>query len=262
MGKFIDIFISYKKRRNIIKFLKYQKNKLWGVYCPICKDNQAKFKTFGLIPRKNAQCNYCGSLERHRLLYLFLIKNNLLISDESSTINYKTKLLHFAPQLQFYKIFNSNKSISYFPCDLNPENFKSYHGKEIHKVDITKIPFENKKFDFVICNHVLEHVEDDRKAMEELNRVLRLGGKGIFLVPIDNSRENTYEDFTISTPNEREIAFGQHDHVRIYGKDYIDRLQEAGFKVNVIEFYKAFSQRKRLKYGLHPDENIYFCEKL
>jgi ubiquinone/menaquinone biosynthesis C-methylase UbiE len=134
-------------------------------------------------------------------------------------------------------------------------------GVKIIKADITNIPFEDNSFDIIICNHVLEHIPDDRLAMSELYRVMKKGAWAILQVPIDYNRETTYEDFTITTPEGREKFFGQNDHVRIYGRDYPDRLKSVGFSVMEDDFIKSFSEEEISKFVFTPSELIYFCKK-
>lgn len=228
-----------------------------AVVCPICKATYSLFGHYGLEQRENARCHNCGSLERDRLIFLFLKEKLAFFKNNSS----KIRVLHFAPEKPFYQLFTNLNQIDYTPCDLFPEIYPYKGETRITKVDITQIPFEDNSFDFILCNHVLEHVIDDRKAMKELVRVLNKNGNGIFQVPIDYQRETTYEDFSITTPKEREKAFGQDDHVRWYGKDYVLRLQDAGFKVNEDDFITNFSKEELFKYGLTPKELIYHCKK-
>lgn len=240
----------------------YQKKKIYTeyqgnqVHCPICKSNFSKFATFGLKPRDNARCHQCGSLERHRLIWMFISKKCDLFNSTS-----KIKLLHFAPEYVFYSILSSKKNIEYYPCDLQPENFP-YKGRvDVIKADITNIPFEDNYFDVIICNHVLEHIPDDSLAMSELYRVLKMGGWSILQVPIDTSLEHTYEDFSITSPKEREKAFGKDDHVRWYGRDYKKKLEDAQFKVSEIDLSISYTQEELFKYGLMKSELLHYCEK-
>ncbi|MEQ8928101.1 MAG: class I SAM-dependent methyltransferase [Fulvivirga sp.] len=171
------------------------------------------------------------------------------------------RLLHFAPERFFYKLFSNYEMIEYTPCDLFPEIY-DYGGKiKVKKVDITQIPFDDQSFDLILCNHVLEHIPDDLRAMSELYRVLSNNGQGIFQVPLDYSKNHTYEDFKITDPKERKIAFGQHDHVRIYGKDYKDSLEKVGFNVEVNDFINQFTKAEKFKYGILKSELIYYCGK-
>jgi predicted SAM-dependent methyltransferase len=121
--------------------------------------------------------------------------------------------------------------------------------------------FKENSFDVIICNHVLEHTQDDRKAMHELYRILNPKGWAILQVPISNLLETTYEDLAIKKPEEKEKKFGQRDHVRIYGKDYKYRLEDVGFKVDVFNFANEFDKNLAYKFGISINENIYKCSK-
>ena len=129
------------------------------------------------------------------------------------------------------------------------------------KADICDLPFEDNSFDIIFCNHVLEHIEDDKKAMQELYRVLKPDGFGIFQIPQDYSREKTYEDLTITSPEDRAKHFGQYDHVRIYGLDYFDRLRSVGFKVNEVNYSKKLPQHEVDKFRLMKNEILPVCYK-
>ena len=200
----------------LIWYRNYRKKKSLQLYqgdnveCTICNSKFKEFGTFGLVPRKNARCHKCGSLERHRLLWKYFIEKTDLFK-----ANKKIRLLHFAPEKVFYDFFSTNQNIEYYPCDLSPEIYAYEGNVKIKKVDITGIPFEENYFDVIICSHVLEHIPDDTLAMSGLYRVLKKEGWAILQVPIDYNRETTYEDFSITTPEGREKAFGQNDHVRM-----------------------------------------------
>jgi len=187
------------------------------------------------------------SLERHRLLWLYLQKETTFFEKE-------LKVLHMAPEQCFLSIFKKMKNLDYTTADL-------YSPIVDVKADILDLPFEDELFDFVLCNHVLEHIEDDAKAMSELFRVLKPGGIGIFQIPQDLSLEQTYEDSNITSPEERAAHFGQYDHVRIYGKDYFDRLRKAGFKVNEIDYSAQLSPDLVEKYCLAKGEILPVCTK-
>lgn len=249
-----DSFFRYYKHLLKKKKMKYYEGD--NVICPFCHSTFSEFGSFGLVPRKNAKCHNCESLERHRLLWLYFNQKTKLFKTAK-----KIRLLHFAPEKIFYDIFSNHQNIEYYPCDLYPETYR-YHGNvSISKVDVTKIPFEDNSFDVVICNHVLEHVIEDQLAMSEIYRVLKKGGWSILQVPIDQDREVTFEDFSITSPKERLRVFGQKDHVRCYGKDYIERLKKASFIVSQEDFIKSFSKEDLFKYGLMDSELIYHCEK-
>ncbi|GBF80698.1 class I SAM-dependent methyltransferase [Aphanothece sacrum] len=131
----------------------------------------------------------------------------------------------------------------------------------MEKIDITNIQYSDNTFDVIVCSHVLEHIPDDQKAMKELQRVLKSDGWAILQVPLNPNIEKTLEDPTITSPEERERVFGQRDHVRLYGRDYKDRLEQAGFKVKVDTFVKDLDSKMVHKYGLRKDHDIYFCSK-
>jgi len=131
----------------------------------------------------------------------------------------------------------------------------------MEKMDITDIQYVDNTFDAILCNHVLEHIPDDKKAMKELSRVLKPNGWAILQVPLDPNLDKTFEDPSVTSPEERKRVFGQKDHVRIYGKDYKDRLEEAGFDVKVDNFVEELNEETVDKYGLRRDHNVYFCSK-
>ena len=253
--KVLDLIIPYSTRRQLIKKLDRAKNNLFGVRCSVCNQTFEKFLPFGEPKRENAQCPSCKSLERHRLIFLFLKEKKLLLSP-----NKKIKLLHFAPEPCFFQVFKDIKMMDYIPCDLSPEIYSYPRGPEVNKIDITSIPLKDNSIDFILCNHVLEHVLDDAKALKELCRVLKPGGHAILLVPIIGGRKVTFEDESIVSPEERLEAFGQEDHVRHCGEDYLERYSTAGFRVNS-DYGAQFPKRQRAKYGLLEEERIYFCSK-
>ena len=197
--------------------------------------------------RKNALSPSTYSLERHRMLWLYL-------KNETDIFTKKIRLLHFAPEPAFHKIFKNCNNISYDTIDLNSPL------AEI-KADICDIPIENDTYDYILCNHVLEHIDDDIKAMRELYRVLKKGGIGIFQIPIDVERKNTFEDPSITSPKQRNKIFGQYDHVRIYGMDYFDRLKSVGFSVDQIYYAKKLSEEEIFRYCLSKNEIIPVCKK-
>ena len=184
------------------------------------------------------------SLERHRLLWLYL-KNETYFF----TAKEKKEVLHFAPEQAFYKIFRNQKNINYTTTDL-------FSPLADVKADICNLPFKDNSYDIIFCNHVLEHIPDDTKAMQELFRVLKPGGMGIFQIPQDLSRTTTFSDDTITDQKERAKIFGQYDHVRIYGRDYFDKLRSIGFKVIEEDYTKKISPELVEKYCLAKGEII------
>ena len=207
------------------------------VECTVCEKSFSKFLPYGrIIKRKNALCPSCLSLERHRLIWLFLkTKTDFFSAD--------LKVLHVAPEYCFIKRFKALKNLDYITGDLESPLADV-------KMDIQEIPFGDDTFDVVICNHTLEHVDDDRKAMKEFYRVLKPGGWGILSSPINEKRDTTYEDASITDPKEREKHFGQRDHVREYGLDYTTRLEEAGFKANTQDIIAGLSPEEVERYAL------------
>ena len=187
------------------------------------------------------------SLERHRLLWLYL-------KNDTDFFEKPQKVLHMAPEQCFLSIFKKMTHLDYTTADL-------YSPIVDIKADILDLPFDSNTFDIVFCNHVLEHIEDDGKAMNELFRVLKSGGMGIFQVPQELKREVTYEDANIKTPEDKTKHFGQYDHVRIYGRDYFDRLRHAGFKVEEVDYSKKLSPELVQKYCLAKGEILPVCFK-
>ncbi|WCO01066.1 class I SAM-dependent methyltransferase [Psychroserpens ponticola] len=182
------------------------------------------------------------SLERHRLLWLYL-------KNETDFFTAEKKVLHFAPEQCFLKRFKKLKHIDYTTTDLESPIADV-------KADICNLPFEDNSYDVILCNHVLEHIPDDTKAMQELFRVMKPGGYGVFQIPQDVSRAETFEDNTITDRKERAKIFGQYDHVRVYGRDYFDKLRSIGFKVEEVDYTTHLSEEDVTKYCLAKGEII------
>lgn len=215
--------------------------------CPCCKRSYRKFLSAGNKRRPNARCPGCGSLERHRLLWLFL-------RNATSLFQSPLKVLHIAPEPYLQETLSSLPNLAYVSADLS-----SAFAMEM--ADITHIPHRDSAFDVILCSHVLEHVLDDRAAMSELFRVLNPSGWAILQSPVDTNRESTYEDAKITSPQAREMAFGQCDHVRVYGLDYKDRLERAGFAVQLESYARQLPAKYRERFGIRADEDIWFCTK-
>ncbi len=220
-----------------------------NVTCPICERSFRKFLPYGRIkPRENALCPNCLSLERHRLIWVYLKK-------KTSFFNSKLHVLHIAPEACFINRFEKIHGDKYITADIESPLAKV-------KMDIHKIPFQENTFDAVFCNHVLEHVRDDISAMKEINRVLKPGGFAILQVPFFNPvTATTFEDNSITDPREREKLFGQNDHVRKYGHDYTNRIEQAGLVAMEDHFVNELSDEVRKKFGLAKGELIYKAEK-
>jgi SAM-dependent methyltransferase len=222
--------------------------------CPICGNEFWIFLPGPFGKRKNASCPFCGSLERHRSLYLFFKENtNLYNRNEfSDTI----KILHFAPEPCLYEYFNNVPNSDYFPVDFD----SSVQGiRDV--IDIQNIKYEDNTFDIIICNHIMEHIPDDHAAMREVKRVLKPTGIAIINAPVYYSLDFTLENPEYNTPELRTEYYGQFDHIRKYGKDYVIRLQDAGFIVCIIEPNKDLNEHELSHYGLNKKEKIYKCEK-
>ncbi|MGW8122352.1 class I SAM-dependent methyltransferase [Roseivirga echinicomitans] len=219
-----------------------------NVTCPICEISYRKFLPYGrLNPRENALCPDSLSLERHRLMWLYL-------KEKTTFFTAPHKLLHIAPEICFIDKFKAMPNIDYTTADLESPLADV-------KMDVHDIPFEANTFDVVFCNHVMEHVEDDIKSMSEIHRVLKPGGWAFIQSPQDYSREVTLEDPSITDPKERERVYWQNDHVRLFGLDYSKRLEKAGFKVTEDRYVMELPAETVRKYALPPNEIIYFCEK-
>ena len=208
---------------------------------PIDGKSYRKFLPYGYgKQRENALSPGTLSLERHRQMWLYL-------KNETDFFTQNYKVLHIAPEQEFLRKFKKMKNLEYTSADL-------FSPIVDVKADILDLPFGDETFDIVICNHVLEHIEDDRKAMSELYRVMKKGGWGILQVPMKNSLEKTYEDFTITDPKERQKHFGQYDHVRWYGMDYFDRLKAVGFIAEANFYSQKFSDADIKKFALNRNE--------
>jgi SAM-dependent methyltransferase len=219
-----------------------------NVECTVCHSTFRKFLPYGRKSRENALCPKCLALERHRLIWLYLER-------KTDFFTRKNKMLHIAPELCFMDRFESLPNLDYITGDIESPLAKV-------KMDIHDIPFEENTFDVIFCNHVLEHVEDDILAMKEMRRVLKPGGWAILQVPFFYPlKKETYENKSITSPAEREKAFGQDDHVRMFGEDYGARLASAGFKVTEDKLVMELSEDEVTRFALPRQEIIFRVEK-
>lgn len=216
------------------------------VTCPVCNHSYKKFLPYGRIARANALCPTCLSLERHRLMWLFL-------KEKTDFFTAPLRVLHVAPEHCFIERFEGLKNLDYITADIESPLAKV-------KMDVHDIPFPENSFDVVFCNHVLEHVEDDLRACAEFNRVLKPSGWGILQSPV-YPIEKTLEDKNITDAAERERMFGQRDHVRKFGKDYAERLRKSGLKIEENKFVKEIQLEIVKKYALPANEVIFVCRK-
>lgn len=215
---------------------------------PIDGSSFRKFLPYGYEDqRENVLSPSTLSLERHRLLWIYL-------QQHTDFFVKKRKVLHFAPEQAFYKRFRRLKNLEYTTTDLNSPLADV-------KADICDLPFADFSYDFILCNHVLEHIPDDLTAMKELYRVLKPGGTAILQIPQDLSRAETFQDDTITDPKQRAKIFGQYDHVRIYGRDYFQKLREVGFEVNEVDLSKDMTIQEVDKFRLAKGEILPVCSK-
>jgi hypothetical protein len=215
------------------------------VRCPVCGWRFRHFRDDW--NRANAICWRCGSHERHRALWLFLERHPELLDQATS-------LLHFAPEWCLEHRLRRHGGMRYVTADLLP-------GIADLQLDLEGLELPDATFDAILCSHVLEHITDDRAAMGELGRVLAPGGWLIVMVPIDHGRSTTYEDPSITTPEERERAYWQNDHVRLYAPDVVDRLAAAGLQVERHSAFEELGEAAALRYGLIPVDDVFLCRR-
>lgn len=227
--------------------LLYKGNK---VECPVCGKKFKKFLSYGsdVAHRENVLCPYDLTLERHRAIWLYLNR----MSDFFTAP--KLKMMHIAPEQCFLDKFKKQENLDYTTGDLVSPI------ADLH-FDLHAIPLEDNQYDVLFCNHVMEHVKDDLQCMKELHRILKPGGWGIMQVPIDSSRNETYEDWSITSPEEREKHFWQKDHVRLYGLNYPKRLEEAGFRVEVVDLSQQIPEEEFQRYRIPKSELLYVVHK-
>jgi predicted SAM-dependent methyltransferase len=225
----------------------YKGNK---VECPVCEKSFRKFLSYGsnVAHRDNVLCPYDLTLERHRLMWLYLKEKTDFFTKPGLSV------MHIAPEQCFHKKFQKQKNLDYTTGDLLSPIVDMHF-------DLHDIPLDDNQYEVIFCNHVMEHVKDDLKCMQELLRIMKPGGWGIMQVPIDHTRTETYEDWSITSPEEREKHFWQYDHVRLYGVNYPDRLREAGFEVDVIDYSKEMPKEKFERYRIPKEELLYVVRK-
>jgi len=216
-------------------------------YCPVCGTLSKGFSEFGIVPRKNAKCVSCGALERHRLAWLYFERMTDLFDGRPK------RMLHVAPDRALENLLKRRLGAGYLTADLRDP-------RAMVRMDVTEIAFAEETFDVICCSHVLEHVPDDRRAISELHRVLKSGGWAVLMVPI--TAHKTFEDPSIAESSERLRLFGQEDHVRRYGPDFVERLKEAGFKVRVITGSDFLTKEEMTYTGItDAAAKIYHCVK-
>ncbi len=230
-----------KKLKSILTRIRYSGN---TYTCPICGYHAKSFLSAGLyVKRANEKCPSCGSLTRHRHVWLFL--------EEYLKGKRDIKILHFAPEKPIADRLVKREGVDYRTSQYDCNVAADYH------LDIQAIDLPDNQFDVIICSHVLEHIPDDQKAMREMYRILKPGGIAIVLVPLWPSEKHaTYENSAITDVRDRIIHFGQYDHLRIYGLDVVDRLKNARFNVTITDMEKQMDQRLSTQYRLHNMSDI------
>lgn len=230
-----------QKIKSFVTRLKYSGK---NFICPVCGYQAREFLPAGLyVKRPNEKCPSCGSQTRHRHVWLFL--------GEYFKRKQNINILHFSPEKPIADRLRVKQGIQYFTSQYDRTIKADYY------LDIQKIDLEDNQFDVIICSHVLEHIPDDQQAMNEMYRILKPGGCAIILVPLWPSEKHaTYENDAITDSRDRIIHFGQFDHLRIYGLDVTQRLEQAGFKVEVVDMEKQTEPLLSEKYRLHNNLDI------
>lgn len=210
------------------------------IVCPLCENRLRGYaahaggapvldrrKVVGGMRREDDRCPVCHGCDRTRMMMMYL-------SREAGLGSVSRSVLHVAPDYGLYLWLMRQPNLEYTASDLDASRYR--HISNMRTADLTNTPFESNSFDIVICSHVLEHVPDDLKAMGEIRRILKPGGRALLLVPLATDGAGTDEDPSITDPKVREDRFGQWDHVRIYGReDFLDRMKEAGFDTIVYD---------------------------
>lgn len=199
---------------------------------------------------RNGGCYKCGAQDRFKLIYTFLKYELKIFNDNTKSV------LHFAPENIIAEKFIEAHFTNYIQADFFAEGQHCEYGKDVTHMDVQDIPFAENSFDLVLCNHVLEHVPNDKKVMFEIFRVLKPQGTAILQVPISQTEAKTSENSNITDENERERRFGQKDHLRLYGQDYVSRLESCGFTVHRLNIFKNYS-----KFGINQEEDLFICTK-
>ena len=235
------MLVPARRRPLIVGALRSLRHRGDAVECNCCGGCFDRFIAHN--ERQFAKCPRCGSLERHRLLLVFLQTRTALFSRPLS-------ILHVAPEYGLQAKLRGRPHAEYVSVDLDSP-FASEHA------DVLALPYCDARFELVICNHVLEHVSDDRRALREIHRVLRPGGSAILMSPIDESRADTLEDWSVSSPLDRSRVFGQSDHVRRYGRDFADRVTGQGFEVQTVRMLDEVDSGQATRLGLRRVSGLF-----
>jgi SAM-dependent methyltransferase len=259
---------------NFIHFIKKTKCILEAYFykghnfeCPLCKKKFRKLKDGGeALPffknhkvigggrRKNMLCPYCLSTDRDRLVYFYLISKKELLQNDLI-------LLHVAPEPSLKKYIKQHSNITYYSGDKFEERYQGfYYDKGTLNLDLTDLQYPDELFDIIICNHVLEHIKDDTKAIQEIKRVLKPNGWAILQVPISKDSQDTIE-YQLLPPEKRKSIYGQEDHVRLYGLDYPERLKSQGLKVAYWKASDFLNASEISKFAINNEEKVYIVRK-
>ncbi|MBN1597070.1 MAG: class I SAM-dependent methyltransferase [Bacteroidales bacterium] len=254
MKKLIRFALNNIPRKHLIRFsylfrkISQYTHRGNNVECPICGSTYSKFLSYGYhAVRNSVLCPKCLSLERHRMVWLYLKNRTSFFTDP-------LKVLHVAPEQCFEERFKKLDNLDYITADIESPLAD-------YKCDVQHLPFHNDIFDVVICNHVLEHVDDDAKAMSEILRVMKPGAFAILLVPLSFKLEKTFEDPSITSAKDRTKYYKQYDHKRLYGLDYPEMLRMAGFEIPESNYLEELSIEERTRYCLPPKEFMYGYKK-
>jgi SAM-dependent methyltransferase len=216
--------------------------------CPLCGGRFRRLLPAGVVKRPDAGCPGCSSLERHRLLWLYLQR-------ESDIAVGQKRILHIAPEFCLMRVLKKMPQVDYVTVDRSSDLAD-------YRMDITAMDLASESFDLFLCLHVLEHVADDVQALRELRRILKPGAWGIVGVPIDPAREVTWEDPGVTSPEERLRLFGQADHVRVYGNDCARRFEQVGFEVRKVDYFLHCSPAERERHALIGGEAMFVCRRI
>jgi predicted SAM-dependent methyltransferase len=245
--------VGFLLPRPALMFLRAARDRVLGLWyrgldrwCPVCQKPSRKFRTGGVVAREEARCPHCRAMERHRFVWLYFTHRTDLFDGQPK------RVLHVAPEQCFNSRLQDRLGAGYLTADLLDPHV-------MERMDITSIHYPDEAFDVIYCSHVLEHVPDDLGAMREFHRVLKKGGWAVLLVPI--TADKTVEDPSIVDPSDRLRVFGQEDHVRNYGPDYVDRLRQAGFDVDITQVSDMIAADEAARMGISRAGAIYRCRR-
>jgi hypothetical protein len=244
--RLVKLLVPARMRRFVLRRLRLVIYRGDAVECPCCGGRFSRWMP-GLSHRATRVCPRCGAQERHRALWLYMRERTDLFSRPQLSI------LHWAPEYALQRSLSALPNAAYVSADLEGD-------EALQHMDMTDVPFKDGAFDLVVCVHVLEHVGDDRQAIREMVRVLKPGGMALLLVPIV-LEQPTREDPSITTPEARREAYWQEDHLRLYGGDFPERLEEEGFEVTVDGWVRTLDQATLERYGLFPLEDVYVARR-